>query len=284
MKFEIKGFSNGYVITPNFFQNTIKSKIFLNINRKTKILLYSNNAIILENLWNEYKFLQTLAIDPKSRKVAYYNPFRPISMKMINYYFITEETKMQTFFVRLHKDMMQRYYNLRGYKLSVCVFNFEGVIKWNEVTKKYELMGARMANILFDKLNITPEYVHPPGKSMFGGPLPNGSFSGTLGLMETGEADISINTHIVKTSGLKNTIYLFPIDELIFNFIAPKLENYPKVSYVRILHAGIVFGVLFVFFLILLLRYQMTRVYYEYVDTNCEEEIMDWRAYVMYYL
>lgn len=55
--------------------------------------------------------------------------------------------------------------------------------------------------------------------------LPNGSFTGSIGQVEKGSADMSSNTRFLMYVGTKNCAYLDPVDVITLRYMVPKQNS-----------------------------------------------------------
>lgn len=90
---------------------------------------------------------------------------------------------------------------------------------------RYIYPDGEVAYILSRKMNFTPIYVQDPKSVTYGKEEDNGLFSGALGAIEYGTADIATNIRIITNMyKAENVLFLRPIGSLKMNYLVP--NNY----------------------------------------------------------
>lgn len=165
-----------------------------------------------------------------------------------------------------------RLWNFHKYPVKVCVFELDGVMEAiydnNNTIIDFKGFDARISKMFFGQINLTPEYVQPSAGSGFGTRTKNGSFTGMFGVMEKEEADISINICAVKGYKLKNSTFLYPINEMVYRFIVPKLGYKSRVYYFNILGWGTSSMIISAYILLISSGKVLFSVYTKYVNTE----------------
>lgn len=169
--------------------------------------------------------------------------------------------------------IISRLWNLNNYPVKVCVFALDGVMEpiYNENHTEvidYKGFDAKVSKIFFNKINMTPEYIRPTTGASFGSRSINGTFTGMFGVMENEEADISINICAVKGYKLQNSTFLYPINEMVYRFIVPKLGYKSRVFYFSVLGWGTSTMIVCAYILILTFGKLFVSIYNKHINTD----------------
>jgi len=118
----------------------------------------------------------------------------------------------------------KRIKNLQKYPLKIAIFENPNQVssvknKKGNITH-YEYPDGDLIHQISIQMNFTPIYFHPGGDIRQGKQLTNGSFSGSLGTIESGVADYSANSLLVSASyNTSNVIFVSPMEMEKFVFV-----------------------------------------------------------------
>jgi hypothetical protein len=92
----------------------------------------------------------------------------------------------------------------------------------NKKIIKYEELDGEMASMFEKYLDAKINYITATANFTLGFPLPNGSFTGTLGQIENLVADMSCNCRLLQYQNTSNCAYLDPVDVINMKYMVPK--------------------------------------------------------------
>jgi len=154
----------------------------------------------------------------KTMDFCLYNPFAGDGLKrspqfkcwtltLVNYMELLEEA-----LIFIHN----RVRNLQKYPLKVSIFQHSilalPIRNNNGRITGYDYPDGRLVYHLSHKMNFVPIYFHPSEIVKQGFQLPNGSFTGSLGAIETGQADYSANSLLISSSyNTSNVLFSSPL-------------------------------------------------------------------------
>jgi len=127
-----------------------------------------------------------------------------------------------------------RVRNLQKYPLKVAIFT-NAMHVWpiadgNGAITRYKYPDGDLIHLLSQKMNFTPIYSHPGGEKLQGFQLPNGSFTGSLGMIESGEADYSANSLLISSSyNTSNVLFINSMEMEQFVFVIKKRQ--PSIAF-----------------------------------------------------
>lgn len=147
-------------------------------------------------------------------------------------------TKKDLPFDKIDKFAISRITNLQQYPLRIDIFEeillSRAVKNGNGMTTHYEFADGDTVEQLAEVMNFTPIYNTPKDELNFGYQCTNGTFTGSLGAMENGEADLSANPIFIWDYNTKKSLFLQPIAMKRLFFMFQKRETF-KVFIVSII-------------------------------------------------
>lgn len=195
---------------------------------------------LLEYNWSQNKMLNILGAHIKNDNISIviYDPFW-INLNNTRGK-ITERTLVLATFKYIIKSTIKKLKNLlfdvKGYPIRVCIFEIQGqvkIIKNSDGTIRYTGSNLEMLSLILDSSNFTQTYVSPPPGTNFGGNF-NGTPTGQIWMMETGQADVVSNMRMIVDFNLKNSTFLTGIEDSTFRFMTHRVGEKYQVEYLKI--------------------------------------------------
>ncbi|CRL07717.1 CLUMA_CG020671, isoform A [Clunio marinus] len=234
--------SRGFFLTCTYREALQLFKQISDYNPRVKTLIslrssnFSEARKLLQIGYEKFKMLDVailMKIDQFSEvkfSICLYNPFqgdkimRSPEFRCFN---ISIESKP---FVAIDTFIETRVRNLHQFPLRVNIF--EEPLLSNAVKNKqgkiieYRFLVGETIKILKFVMNFTPIYITSVDGSRQGFNLPNGSFTGSLGLIEDNSVELAVNPIFIADYGTKKMIFLQPIAIKSLYFIIKKRKTY----------------------------------------------------------
>jgi len=192
---------------PVIAKNNPRSKMMIHLSQGT----YENAERVLRDCFNNHKMLDVGVMMPFPNKVMIFCAYNPFAgdLNVRHPEFKCWSMKKSTFdetlqpIINFFKD---RRGNLQRYPLKVTVYHHPMLAVQVRDKKgiRFGYPDGELINLLSMKMNFTPIYNFRNDKGSDdvkqGYQLPNGSFNGNLGTIESGKADYSINSLLISSS------------------------------------------------------------------------------------
>ncbi|XP_026479197.1 uncharacterized protein LOC113385560 [Ctenocephalides felis] len=135
-------------------------------------------------------------------------------------------------------QLENRLQNVHKYPLRICIFEHPGTVmpiydKNGNITK-YALRDGEVMHYLVSGVNFEPIYFAPTDGLLYGNAHENGTFTGALQELHTGNAEILANMRAIMKIGELDAQFTHSIVQLEFGFVSPKLGASDKILFIHI--------------------------------------------------
>lgn len=144
------------------------------------------------------------------------------------------------------------------------------IIESNKI-KHYKYRDGEILKILSSSMNFNVNFVKPLYGTSFGLPLPNGSYTGALAMIEYGKVDLHANIRSISRFGTQNLSMLTTIEICEFFFLTPKHvpgTKYLNISIFWIYDFNVRIFMVILLSLIAILWYLMQLIAKRYIHSN----------------
>lgn len=213
-------------------------------NPRAKLLIsledggYGEAKKLLEVAWMDHKILNvavTIFFNSLTRNVSdpiislcLCNPFENDVQNRQPNFKCFNNSKSNAPFDEIEQFIKLRVTNLHQYPLRVDIFDepllSQPVLDENGVISHYQYADGDTVATIASKMNFKPIYKDSKDESRFGFKLPNGTFTGTLGAIENGDADIGAIAFLIADYKTHKTLFLQPIAMKSLYFVIQKLR------------------------------------------------------------
>lgn len=213
-----------------------RAKLLINVERGT----FENARELLQTGYTKHKMLDVAVIVFTSYKdeeivktntsVCLFNPFegdadvRNPEFKCFNILSRDYQFSSIDYFIK------ERVHNLHQYPLRIDIFEevllSNAVRNANGMITRYEYADGDAVTQLSEIMNFTPIYVTTNEESKYGYQLSNGTFTGSLGSIENGNADLSAIPTFIADYNTSKSLFLQPIAMKKLFFIIQKPEAF----------------------------------------------------------
>jgi len=189
---------------------------------------------ILFEGFRDHKMLDVAATMFHNQTITFclYNPFagsrhiRQPELKCWNMTRITNEEQI----LEIKSFIAKRIRNLQKYPLKIAIYHqpmLASPVKDKDgKIRRYQFPDGDFAHQLSQRFNFTPIYFHTGGDIKQGQRLANGSFTGSLGMIESGGADYSANAVLISSSyNTTNVLFITTMAMEQFMFIIQKRDS-----------------------------------------------------------
>jgi len=221
----VKGTFKKFIsISPQIAKINPRSKLMIQITDGS----YGNAEKILHEAFHKHKMLNVgvMMFIHQSYAMTFcmYNPFMP-EFKCWNMTSINYKESIQP----IADYIGERIKNFHNYPLKVAAYRHSVLampIKNKDgIVSHYDYPDGNLIQEFAGKLNFKLIYFHTGGDIRQGYQLPNGSFTGNLGLIETDVADYSANSLLISSSyNTSNTLFVNSMAMEQFVFIIKKRQ------------------------------------------------------------
>lgn len=130
---------------------------------------------------------------------------------------------------RLNMLLLTRIENLQKYPLKVHLYAQEIFSKpvYDNSRKlvKFDYIDGALPEAFAEKLNFTQLFVNDPFETTDGFVAPNGSFSGSLAMLEREEVDYVGNARLISNFETNKSVFLTPLTMAKYNFVIRRRER-----------------------------------------------------------
>lgn len=234
------------------------AKVILIITNST----YQQVKELLEKCWKQYSMLNIVVVHTIKKLIQddqeYLLPefeeedFK-FEMNIIDPFKITDGVRghvyrfpmlQKVFLTKTILDILDyRLKNVRKYPLRICIFEYNGTAlvqeRVNGTPIRYMGMDGDIIHTLVQKMNFTPIYFAPRSGIRFGTIQENGTYTGSLAEVESGDADILANLRPILDYGQKNAEFLTHVDDEQFAFLTPKIQPANAVTFFDIFNIDV---------------------------------------------
>lgn len=240
----------GYIFISNTTE-ALTSRIFViskvDPNAKAMLILYKTTPKEVEKLlistWKKHNILnifvfymqENLTTDNFKVYGALYNPFIVKNNVRGFVYHFELGTNMSVDHIFQLENRLQ---NVHKYPLRICIFEHPGTVmpiydKNGNITK-YALRDGEVMHYLVSGVNFEPIYFAPTDGLLYGNAHENGTFTGALQELHTGNAEILANMRAIMKIGELDAQFTHSIVQLEFGFVSPKLGASDKILFIHI--------------------------------------------------
>lgn len=201
--------------------NTNGRWMFVLVNAKQSEI----KALLIES-WRSFKMVNILALSISGSELIAmtFNPFKTNGEIWTKNVTVDEIESVSVYAT----DLLERKIkNLDGFVLNFTIFESEASAtpvydETKQFIVRYEDVEGEMAGMFGKYLKAKINYVTPNDSFQMGFRQPNGSFTGAIGQVESGEADMSCNSRFFTYTGTKNCAYLDPVEVINLRYMVPK--------------------------------------------------------------
>lgn len=123
----------------------------------------------------------------------------------------------------------ERISNLHKFPLRVHLYAQEmfskPIFDKNRNLAKFKYSNGAVLEALAEKLNFAPFFINDPFEAFDGFVMPNGTFSGSLAMLEQEEVDYVGNARLISNFKTTKSLFLFPLTMAKYNFIIRRRER-----------------------------------------------------------
>lgn len=236
---------SGYIFVSDSIKTLISRIIVMakaDPSTKAILILYKRTIQEVDDLlistWELYNILNIFVFNTERIDHihgAFYNPFllKNDIRGFVHHFDLTYNLNIEEVF-----RLENRLKNVHRYPLRICIFEHPGTVSpvkdKNGTIIKYTLRDGEIIHYLANYVNFEPIYFKPTDNSLYGYAYENGTFSGALQELHSGNADILANMRAVMKIGELETQFLRSIVQVEFGFVSPKLGASDNILFINI--------------------------------------------------